>query len=145
MGRALLKQEQPECDSHSCSEMRVERKFHSSDLFHLCSLLRNKMLTSILQIFVPKHGGKRGFFLHCNVYLFDFFDQTLFAQAKCNVSKIFNFSGIKSKKMETRIVLYPQFGAILASFVHNFQTNKARNVIKASGARIGGSWTKNGA
>ena len=31
---------------------------------------------------------------------------------------------------------------ILPSFVHNFQTNKAKNVIKASGAQIGGSVTK---
>ena len=30
---------------------------------------------------------------------------------------------------------------ILPSFVKNFQTIKAGNVIKASGARIGGSWT----
>ena len=34
---------------------------------------------------------------------------------------------------------------ILPSFVHNFQMNKSRNVIKASGARIWGSWTKIGA
>ena len=32
----------------------------------------------------------------------------------------------------------------LLSFVHNFHTNKARNVMKASGARIGSSWAKIG-
>ena len=44
-------------------------------------------------------------------------------------------------KMEISMMVKWQL--ILPSFVHNFQTNKARNVIEAFGAWIGGYWTKN--
>ena len=43
-------------------------------------------------------------------------------------------------KMEISMMV--EWQLILLSFINNFQTNKARNVIKASGARIGASWAQ---
>ena len=45
-------------------------------------------------------------------------------------------------KMEISMMV--EWQLILPGFVNNFQTKKARNVIKASAARIGGAWAKIG-